>query len=143
MTVAGVRLRRKPWWSYVPIPTSWILSDGDRGGDRDRRDRDRDLDLDDTRPLRRRWDEQGPPPPPPAPRVQVPLAVIVTLAIYLVGQLMAGIWWAATLQSNQQHEMADRAKEESRLWQTVETYRLQVEALRREMARAGIKSDVP
>jgi len=132
VTVAPIYGRR-PWWHRLPIPSSWILVEGI-----DPRDR-RESDLDDTRSYRRRYDDA--PQSQPAPQVQVPLGVIVTIMIYLVGQLVGGVWWAATLQSNLQHEIADRTKEEGRLWQTVETYRLQVEALRVEIARSGLKTD--
>lgn len=163
MTVAPIEPiePRKLWYNW--IPKSWYANGGqqeggvDRGADRDwdraersdprndhrvyrDRDRDRDTDLDDTRSFRgRRYDDQQ--PQPSAPKFQIPAGAVLTLVIYLIGQLIAGIWWAATLQTNQQHEIVDRAKEEGRLWQTVETYRLQVEALRREMARAGIKTE--
>lgn len=146
MTVAPIVPTRR-WYNWIPKSwyiEPWAANAQEGGGDprndhrvyRDR-DRDRDIDLDDTRSFRRRYDDPG---PQSSPKVQVPFGVIVTITIYLVGQLVAGVWWAATLQSNLQHEIADRSKEESRLWQTVETYRLQVEALRVEMARSGVKS---
>lgn len=134
MTVATVR--RRLWWQYLHIPDSWLLSENDRSDrPRDQRDRDRDreLDLEDTRSFRRRYEESA--PPPSAPRIQVPLGVIVTVVLYLVGQLVGGVWWAATLQSNLQHEIMDRAKEEDRLWQSIQTYRLEIQQLRVENAR--------
>lgn len=128
MTVAD--LRRKPWWHYA-VPHSWLMAEGDR--DREPRDRrEREMGLDDTWSYRRRMEDQ---PPPPSPKVQVPFGVIVTITIYLVGQLVGGVWWAATLQSNLHHEMADRAKEEHRLWESIQTYRLEVQQLRVEIAR--------
>lgn len=132
MTVAELsRAARRPWWSYA-IPPSWLLNEG--GGHREPRDRrERDTDLEDTWTYRRRLEDQ----PPPSPKVQVPFGVIVTITIYLVGQLVGGVWWAATLQSNLQHEIVDRAKEEERLWQSIQTYRLEVQQLRVEIARAS------
>lgn len=118
---------RKQWWQHIPIPDSWHLID-DRYRERDREQ----IDLDDTRSSYRRRYDDG---PPPSPKIQVPLSLVVTIVIYLVGQLIGGIWWAATLQSNLQHETADRAKEESRLWQAIETYRLENNQLRVEVAR--------
>lgn len=138
MTVANPV--RRFWYSRV-IPKSWFLNDSiDRDRDRslDRsesyRDRSRLLDdLDDTRSFRRRYEDQ---PPPQAPKVQVPFSVIVTITIYLIGQLVAGIWWAATLQSNLQHEISGREKEEQRLWDSIQAYRAEVNALRLDIARA-------
>lgn len=147
MTVADIDVPRHGW--YRLIPRSWIVDHRptaiecqplamdqpfamerhDRRQPRD--DRDRELDLDDTRSFRRRYDDQL----PIAPKVQVPFAVIVTIMIYLIGQLVGGVWWAATLQSNLQHEIADRSKEEKRLWDDIQTYRAEVNALRIEIAR--------
>lgn len=132
MTVASVK--RRPWWQYLPIPESWWLSESnDRDAFRER-SRERD-DLEDTRSFRRRYEE--PPSAPPTPRIQVPLGVIVTIVIYLIGQLATSVWWAATLQSNLQHEIMDRAKEEQRLWDSIQAYRAEVGALRVDIARSG------
>jgi hypothetical protein len=125
------RFGRKQWWEHLPIPESWHLVDRDPSPYRER-ERGEPIDLDESRSgYRRRYDDS----PPPAPRIQVPLSLVVTVVIYFIGQLIGSIWWAATLQSNLQHEIADRAKEESRLWQTVETYRLENNQLRVEVAR--------
>jgi hypothetical protein len=140
MTVAPLKLR-KLWWQYT-IPESWISIEGVDPRERQERqsrdfNRDRD-ELEDTRSFRnnRRYDDS----PPLSPKIQVPFGVIITIMIYLIGQLVGGVWWAATLQSNLQHEIADRAKEESRLWDSVQTYRLEVQALRVEIARSAPKS---
>ena len=107
--------------------------DNGRFREGDDRDRDRDNDLDDTRSsLRRRYDDL---PTQPAPKIQVPFAVVISVIIYLVGQLVTGIWWGATLQSDLRHEIADRAKEEQRLWDSIQTYRSEVNALRIDVAR--------
>lgn len=134
MTVADLRLRKKPWWTYA-IPPSWLLNESnDRNRDREPRDRrEREMDLEDTWSYRRRLEDQT----PPSPKVQVPFGVIVTITLYLVGQLVGGVWWAATLQSNLQHEIMDRAKEEQRLWITIDTYKAEVNALRIELARVS------
>ncbi len=126
------RQGRKQWWQHIPIPESWHLVDEgrtyrDREGGRD--------DLDDTRSYRRRYDDG----PPQAPRIQVPLSLVVTIIIYLIGQLISSVWWAANQQSNLQHEISDRQKEESRLWQNIETYRLENNQLRVEIARNNIQ----
>ena len=131
---------RDPWARW--IPQSWYAIDNGNGRDRDRDrgreiDRDRDTDLDDTRSFRRRYDDY----PTPTPKVQVPFGVVVTIMIYLIGQLVGGVWWAATLQSNLQHEITDRGREEQRLWESIQTYRLEVQALRVEAARSGSKSE--
>lgn len=121
---------KKSWW-WAPVPSPPIQAEG---VDRDRRREERDIDLDDTRPLfRRRYDDS--PPAPPAPKIQVPFAVVISVTIYLVGQLVTGIWWGATLQSDLRHEIADRAKEEQRLWDSIQTYRSEVNALRNDVAR--------
>lgn len=126
MSLANVGPKKKSWW-WAPVPAPPILAEGI-----DRRRDERELDLDDTRSsFRRRYDDS----PPPAPKVQVPFGVVITIAIYLVGQLIGGVWWAATQQSNLQHEIADRAREESRLWDSMQTYRAEVQALRVELAR--------
>lgn len=136
MTVAPITARRL-WYNW--IPKSWYAN-GQEGGIGDPRndhrvyrdrDRDRDIDLDDTRSFRRRYDDI----PPSSPRVQVPFGVIITIVIYLIGQLVGGVWWAATLQSNLQHEIADRSKEEIKLWTEINTYRAEVNALRIDIAR--------
>jgi hypothetical protein len=57
--------------------------------------------------------------------------------IFLLGQLVGAIWWGATMQSDVNHEVVDRAKQEGQLWQIVETYRLQVDQLRIDVARAS------
>lgn len=121
---------------YGWIPQSWYAVDngrdrGERNIDRER-ERNND-DLDDTRSFGRRYDDH----PPFAPKVQVPFGVVVTITIYLIGQLVAGVWWAATLQSNLQHEIADRAKEEQRLWDGIQAYRAEVNALRIDIARVS------
>ena len=118
---------------YDWIPESWYAIDNGRGDrtDRDRGDRDRE-DLDDTRSFRRRYDDNI----PPAPKIQVPFGVIVTVVIFTITQLVGGVWWGATLSANLQHEIADRAKEEGKLWDQVNTYRSEVNALRIEIARA-------
>jgi hypothetical protein len=123
------KINRKQWWDHFSIPSSWYLSDASY------RDRERESDLDDTRSnYRRRYDDssQG---PPQAPKIQIPLALVVTIVIYLLGQLIGSIWWAATQQSDLQHEIVDRQKEEARLWQSIETYRLENNQLRVEVAR--------
>jgi hypothetical protein len=90
--------------------------------------------LDDTSVRRRRSDDAD----PAAFRATgTGINFPTGLLLFLLGQLVGGIWWAATLQSDMNHEIQDRAKEEARLWQTVETYRLQVEALRIEVARSS------
>ena len=66
--------------------------------------------------------------------------------IFMLAQLIGGIWWSATMQAKLDHEIADRARdqaqssadrsrEQSQLWQAVETYRLQTDQLRIEVAR--------
>lgn len=135
MAVAEASPRRawRSWWSC--LPQSWIKMSPIEGG------RERERDADDTAAYpRRRWEDSG--PPPPAPRIQVPLGLVVTIVIYLLGQLIGSIWWAATLQSNQNHEIADRAKEEARLWQEVGTCRLEVQQLRVEVARSSPRIQV-
>jgi hypothetical protein len=133
MTIADIESKYSRW-----IPKSWIANESIGGGGRAQqynnrdRDRERELDLDDTRSFRNRRYDDG---PPLAPKVQVPFGVIVTILIYLIGQLVGGVWWAATLQSNLQHEMADRIKEEGRLWESIQTYRVEVQALRIDLAR--------
>lgn len=115
-----------PWWKR-PIFLTWQTMAPV--------DREREFDPDATGSLRRRrYDDEGP-PLQPYPKVQVPFGVVVSLMIYLVGQLIGGVWWAATLQSDVNHEIADRLKEEARLWQSVETYRLEVHQLRVELAK--------
>lgn len=103
-------------------------------------------DLDDTRSIqRRRWEDQY--SPPPSHKVQVPLSVIVTLSIYLVGQLVGGIWWAATLQSDVKYQQQDSMK----LWQKVETHDLQLArmevlirtSVKEALADAGIEHNRP
>ena len=127
---------------YKWIPESWIAdeSNNDRmsidpgkGVYRDpARYSERYDDLDDTRPvMRRRYEDSHPPPH----KIQVPFPVIVTLCIYLVTQLIAGVWWAATMQAQQNHEIADRAREERELWETIQTYKAEVNQLRLEIAR--------
>jgi hypothetical protein len=144
MTVADPTDGRPiPWWQKS-IPKSWYMTESGggregtstggegRGFYRDRdRDRDRELDLDDTRSMRRRYDDSS----PPSPKIQVPFGVILSVAIYLIGQLVGGVWWAATLQSTLQHEISDRAKEEGRLWDSIQTYRVEVQALRIDLAK--------
>jgi len=130
------RHNRKQWWHHLPIPESWYV-DEEEGRNRyigDRRSTS--SDLDDTRSgYRRRYDDDPPLPSFSSPRIQIPLPLVVTIIIYLIGQLIGGIWWAATQQSNLQHEIADRAKEEARLWDGLQTYRAENNALRLEVAR--------
>lgn len=136
MTVAPITPRRV-WYSW--IPKSWYAQEGggvpdqrnDHRAYRDR-DRDRETDLDDTRSYRRRYEDL---PPSSSPKVQIPAGAVLTLVIYLIGQLIGGVWWAATQQSNLQHEIVDRAKEETKLWNEINTYRVEVNALRIEIAR--------
>jgi PAS domain-containing protein len=129
------------WWGFIPFPKSWFAVEGNLPpGSPPYRDREPE-NLDDTwsryNRQRRYEDNNG---PSQQPKVQVPLGVIVTIMIYLVGQLVGGVWWAATLQSNLQHEITDRQKEESRLWDNIQTYRLEVQSLRVEMARRNTTS---
>lgn len=125
---------RKQWWEHLPIPASWWMESNlppssappyrDRGSE----------NLDDTWSRynqQRRYDDS----PPPSPKIQVPFSVIVTVTIYLVGQLVAGVWWAANQESNLQHEISDRQKEEARLWDGIQSYRSEVNALRLDIAR--------
>jgi hypothetical protein len=99
------------------------------------RDQDRPREsMDDTWSRYRRFDDQ-PSNQPSQPKVQVPFGVLVTILIYLIGQLVGGVWWAATLQSNLQHEITDRSKEEARLWDGIQTFRQETNALRLEIAR--------
>lgn len=137
MTVAPIE-PRKLWYNW--IPKSWYANGGGQeGGDprndhrvyRDR-DRERDIDLDDTRSFRRRYDDL---PPQTGPKFQIPASAVLTLMLYLIGQLIAGVWWGATQQANLQHEIVDRAKEENKLWDQINTYRSEVNALRIEIAR--------
>lgn len=51
-------------------------------------------------------------------RIQLPQWLLV----YLLGQLVGGVWWAATLQSDVRHLERDNTK----LWQKVETHDLQL-----------------
>lgn len=143
MTVAPIILPRIARW-YNWIPRSWYAT-GQEGGQSDPRndhrvyrdrDRDRDIDLEDTRSFRRRYEDQQ----PPSPKFQIPAGAVLTLVIYLIGQLIGGVWWAATQQSNLQHEIVDRAKEESKLWDQINTYRAEVNALRIEIARVTSRS---
>jgi hypothetical protein len=84
---------------------------------------ERERDLDGTGGFqRRRWDDL---PAPAAPRVQVPLGVVVTLVIYLIGQLAGGIWWAATLQSDVRYLQGENMK----LWQQNEVLKLKNEKI--------------
>lgn len=101
MAVADAALApRRPWWSR--LPSSWLqMSPPD--------DRER---LDETDYRRRREDYA----PPPAPRIQVPIGVVVTIAIYLIGQLAGSIWWAATLSS----KVAYLEQRQGELWQKLE-----------------------
>lgn len=130
----------KQWWERLPIPASWWMENNlPPPNSPPYRDRNSE-NLDDTWSRynhQRRYDDNNPPPLPPSPRIQVPLALVVTIVIYLVGQLIGGIWWAATQQSNLQHEIQDRAKEESRLWDSIQAYRAEVGALRVDIARLG------
>lgn len=109
MTIADMPESNVPRW----LPKSWIAMSSDR-----------DVDLDGTGHGRRRWEDT----PPPAPRVQVPVGVIVTVVIYLVGQLCAGIWWAATSQSS----ILYLQQRNGELWQLIETQRLRVDKLERD-----------
>lgn len=45
---------------------------------------------------------------------------VLPLAIYLVGQLVGGVWWAAMMQSDVRYLQQENAK----LWQKVETHDL-------------------
>lgn len=143
MTVAPITPRRL-WYNW--IPRSWYAN-GQEGGQVDPRndhrvyrdrDRDRDIDLEDTRSFRRRYEDQ---PQPQAAKFQIPAGAVLTLVIYLIGQLIGGVWWAATQQSNLAHEIVDRAKEESKLWDQINTYRAEVNALRVEVARVTRSSN--
>lgn len=130
---ANGKTSRKQWWNNLPIPHSWYLSEGPPYRERDR---DREpLDLDDTRSSYRRRFDDPPALPPSQPRVLVPIAVLITIVLWSIGQLTMSVWWAATLQSNLNHEVADRAKEEARLWDGIQTYRAETNALRLEVAR--------
>jgi hypothetical protein len=51
-------------------------------------------------------------------RVQLPQ----WLFLYLIAQLVGGVWWAATLQSDVRYLQQENAK----LWQKVETHDLQL-----------------
>lgn len=116
---------------YDWIPQSWYAVDNGRDRGERNPDRERDIDLDDTRSFGRRYDDQS----PFVPKIQVPFGVVVTLVIFTITQLVTGVWWGATLSANLQHEIADRAKEEQRLWDSVQAYRSEVNALRIDIAR--------
>lgn len=145
------KVASKQWWQYFPIPSSWLVEavettetrieimEGNLPPSSSPPYRGRDEQgMDDTwSRYRRRYDDEQPPSPPQPPKIQVPFSVIVTVIIWSVAQLVAGVWWAATLQSNLEHEIQDRAKEESRLWDSIQTYRAEVGALRVDIARLG------
>lgn len=143
---------RLEWWGFVPIPipVSWIREDEEHiptlqiqmennspPGPPSYRDREGE-NLDDTWPRynnrQRRYDDSQQPPQPP--KIQVPISVIITVVFWSIAQLVGGVWWAATLQSDLRHEIADRSKEEERLWENIQTYRLEVQALRVDLARS-------
>lgn len=143
MTVAPIVPTRR--W-YNRIPKSWYANAQEGGGGDPRndhrvyrdRDRDRDIDLEESRSFRRRYDD--PPPQSHTPKFQIPAGAVLTLVLYLIGQLIAGVWWGATQQANLQHEIVDRAKEENKLWDQINTYRAEVNALRIEIARVSNRS---
>lgn len=67
-------------------------------------------------------------------RVQVPQ----WLFIFLLGQLIGGVWWAASLQSDVRYLQADNVK----LWQKVETQELklgQIDKIVREAVREALE----
>jgi hypothetical protein len=126
--------------------------DLDRGLDRvrererdERRERERERDeLESTGAFyRRRYDDISPSAPPPR-RVEIPFGVIVTLVLYLIGQLVGSVWWAATLQSDVRYAQ----REDAKIWQKVETHDLQLgkldtivrNAVKEAMSDAGIRN---
>lgn len=62
--------------------------------------------------------------------VNFPTAIL----LYLVAQLIGGIWWAATMQARQDYLTAENVK----LWQKVETHDLQL-AKMDSLIRAAVK----
>lgn len=114
MTVAAIPGSRRSFWGQW-VPRSWVAMSNERGH----------ADLEGTGQFRRRWEDSA---PPSAPRVQVPVGVIVTVVIYLIGQLCAGIWWAATSQSS----LLYLQQRNGELWQLIETQRLRIDKLERE-----------
>lgn len=85
------------------------------------RDRDEDGNLDDTSVMRRQVSEI-------AAAVSKKPAVppwLLPLVIYLVGQLVGSVWWAATMQSDVRYLQSENMK----LWQKVETHDLQLQRL--------------
>lgn len=67
--------------------------------------------------------------------VNVPASAIVGFVMYLIAQTAGGIWWAATLQAKVDHAETDRTREEQRLWDSINNYHLEVNALRLDIAR--------
>lgn len=59
---------------------------------------------------------------------------LVGLVIYLVGQLVGSVWWAATMQSDVRYLQQENLK----LWQKVETHDLQL-GQQKEQVRNAVK----
>lgn len=141
---------RLEWWGFIPIPVTWIERqeikwqeleaiemEGNSPPPPSYRDRENES-LDDTWSRynrQRRYDDNQHQSQSP-PKIQVPISVIITVVFWSIAQLVGGVWWAATLQSDLRHEISDRSKEEERLWENIQTYRLEVQALRVDLARS-------
>jgi hypothetical protein len=106
--------------------------------------------LDQTGSWRRRYEDTH----PPQHRIEIPFSAIVAITLYLIGNLVTSIWWAATIQSNQQHQQVQitinqqqQQQEMIKLWQKVETHDLQLarmdtmirQAVREALVDAGYK----
>lgn len=92
--------------------------------------RDADDSMDDTSVMRRQVAEiaanvsKKPSVPP----------WLLPLVIYLVGQLVGSVWWAATMQSDVRYLQTENIK----LWQKVETHDLQIAQLDK-IVRSAVK----
>lgn len=100
--------------------------------------------LDDSRVFRRRSDDlESHIAPGGGSGINVPASAIVGFVMYLIAQTAGGIWWAATVQAKVDHDELDRAREEQRLWDSINNYHLEVNALRLDIARVqGAQSDL-
>lgn len=67
--------------------------------------------------------------------ITVPASAIVGFIMYLIAQTAGGIWWAATVQAKVDHDEQDRSREEQRLWDSINNYHLEINALRLDIAR--------
>jgi hypothetical protein len=67
--------------------------------------------------------------------INVPASAVVGFVMYLIAQTGGIIWWAATMQARVDHAEGDRAREEQRLWDSINNYHLEVNALRLDLAR--------